>query len=154
MDYYFSSDISRMSLTREDLDEWVKALRSGEFKQGFGKLQSPSGSYCVLGVKCELDARKGLLETSYHYYRDPKGQWQDTMLTPRQRDLYKTDYSGPDVRLSNSVFSELAPKVPRFRTLPRVGRLSVFNDLKVPFPVLADLLEEHIVIVPFYEELT
>jgi hypothetical protein len=33
--------------------EWVKALRSGEYEQGRGKLQS-DGKFCCLGVLCEL----------------------------------------------------------------------------------------------------
>lgn len=150
--YKFSNHNSTMSLTQEDLDEWVGALRSGKFKQGFGRLQPQSGLYCVLGVKCELDARKGLLEASDHYYRDPKGGWCDTVLTPGQRKLYETDPSGPEVNLPELIFSDLTFK--NRRTLQRVGRISLFNDLKVPFPILADLLEEHIVIVPFYKELT
>lgn len=35
--------------------KWVEALRSGEFKQGQGKLHNPKeDSYCCLGVLCKL----------------------------------------------------------------------------------------------------
>lgn len=30
--------------------KWVKALRSGKYKQGVGKLKSSNGSFCCLGV--------------------------------------------------------------------------------------------------------
>ena len=35
---------------------WVKALRSGEYKQGIGTLRTPSGEFCCLGVACDLYA--------------------------------------------------------------------------------------------------
>ena len=39
-------------------DEWVKALRSGEFKQGTGRLQD-GDAYCCLGVLCLVAERIG-----------------------------------------------------------------------------------------------
>lgn len=33
--------------------DWIKALRSGEYEQGMGKLQA-NGKFCCLGVLCEL----------------------------------------------------------------------------------------------------
>ena len=55
-------------MRRSERDEWVRALRSGEFRQAKGQLRKPitwgdeSGTvsvygYCCLGVKCELDVR-------------------------------------------------------------------------------------------------
>lgn len=48
------------------LDLWTTALRSGEFRQGRGKLVtiSPSGvaRHCCLGVLCELAVREGVVE--------------------------------------------------------------------------------------------
>lgn len=49
---------------RDELREWVEALRSGEFTQGYGALtrywpRDGRTEYCCLGVKCELDARVG-----------------------------------------------------------------------------------------------
>src|SRR5688572_17403992 len=36
-------------------EKWVKALRSGEFKQGEGKLHdSDNDTYCCLGVLCKI----------------------------------------------------------------------------------------------------
>lgn len=34
--------------------KWVEALRSGKFTQGKGRLQREDGSYCCLGVACEI----------------------------------------------------------------------------------------------------
>ena len=46
---------------REDFKkEWVAALRSGEYKQGYGELKNNTGEYCCLGVACDLLVKKGL----------------------------------------------------------------------------------------------
>lgn len=37
-------------IKKEDLDKWLTALRSGEYKQGYGSLQDQNGGYCCLGV--------------------------------------------------------------------------------------------------------
>ncbi len=35
--------------------KWVKALRSGKYKQGYGRLHDPeSNGYCCLGVLCKI----------------------------------------------------------------------------------------------------
>lgn len=34
--------------------KWVKALRSGEYKQGKNGLYNSDGSYCCLGVACKI----------------------------------------------------------------------------------------------------
>jgi hypothetical protein len=39
--------------------DWLKALRSGEFKQGAGNLQT-GDAYCCLGVACVVAERHGL----------------------------------------------------------------------------------------------
>lgn len=39
-------------------DQWVKALRSGKYKQGQGKLyRDGNDSYCCLGVLCKISGR-------------------------------------------------------------------------------------------------
>src|SRR5690349_4293104 len=43
--------------------EWLNALRSGEYTQTTGRLHdSQTGGYCCLGVLCDLAERKGLVE--------------------------------------------------------------------------------------------
>jgi hypothetical protein len=45
-------------MKRSERDEWVQALRSGEFIQGQGTLDQ-NGKQCCLGVKCLLDIAAG-----------------------------------------------------------------------------------------------
>lgn len=40
---------------------WLKALRSGEFKQGFGKLGNSKVGYCCLGVACVVARENGVI---------------------------------------------------------------------------------------------
>ena len=37
-------------LTEELTKKWVKALRSGEYKQGYGILRTENNEYCCMGV--------------------------------------------------------------------------------------------------------
>jgi hypothetical protein len=40
--------------SKRDIVKWIKALRSGKFKQGRGQLQSKKG-FCCLGVACQIN---------------------------------------------------------------------------------------------------
>jgi hypothetical protein len=35
-------------------DKWVKALRSGKYTQGRGRLKTTTGRHCCLGVLCDI----------------------------------------------------------------------------------------------------
>jgi hypothetical protein len=37
---------------------WVKALRSGEYKQGTGHLRDKNNNFCCLGVLCNIHAQE------------------------------------------------------------------------------------------------
>lgn len=61
--------------------KWVKALKSGEFKQGKNTLKN-NGKYCCLGVLCELYRK----ETG-------KGKWKRTTGGPASKiaDFHLSD---------------------------------------------------------------
>lgn len=42
-----------MRINRRQLEIWINALRSGEFKQGYNQLQK-GDTYCCLGVACKV----------------------------------------------------------------------------------------------------
>ena len=42
--------------------EWIKALRSGQYKQGYRQLRSKIG-YCCLGVACDVAIKSGAFPT-------------------------------------------------------------------------------------------
>jgi hypothetical protein len=52
--------------------EWIRALQSGEYAKGEGYLNSDN-LYCCLGVRCELDVARGLVDkvegnNGYRYF--------------------------------------------------------------------------------------
>lgn len=52
--------MSRVKLTRELKSKWVKALESGDYRQGTGALYDETvGTYCCLGVLGEVCGVKG-----------------------------------------------------------------------------------------------
>jgi hypothetical protein len=56
-----TSTTEGQEFVREDIKaQWVAALRSGEFEQGKTALKTNEGSYCCLGVLCELAVREGV----------------------------------------------------------------------------------------------
>jgi hypothetical protein len=58
-------------LTKELMEKWVEALRSGRYQQGIGKLRSiDDGQYCCLGVLCDIlppEAGRWKYETSFEF---------------------------------------------------------------------------------------
>lgn len=45
---------------REVYDLWIEALRSGEYRQGRGRLRNVTGTeFCCLGVLCDLAVKDG-----------------------------------------------------------------------------------------------
>lgn len=52
----FSDQVMKpQKLKHEVKEKWLKALRSGEYKQGRNTLYNPdTDQYCCLGVLCEL----------------------------------------------------------------------------------------------------
>ena len=43
-----------MEITLEDKPLWLKALKSGEYKQGKKALKNPNNEFCCLGVLCDV----------------------------------------------------------------------------------------------------
>jgi len=42
--------------------KWIKALRSGKYKQGTGRLKTNDGGFCCLGVLSDLYAKEKKIE--------------------------------------------------------------------------------------------
>ena len=60
-----------------ELEEWINALKSGEYTQGVGQLRKDD-KYCCLGVYCDLQAKKGLGEWRGNYFWHSKGGYTGT----------------------------------------------------------------------------
>ena len=61
---------------------WIDALRSGKYQQTTGTLRSPDGSYCCLGVLCEIEGLKYDEDRRTFTFTDEEGETDhsDTLL--------------------------------------------------------------------------
>lgn len=112
-------------------DKWVKALRSGEYKQADGALSPDGDSFCCLGVLCEVLIKDGVAidktmgENSDEGYRYSFGDTFDWETLPEG----VADFVG---------LSEVNPRVVR----DDITRdLATINDSGTPFDEIADLIE-------------
>jgi hypothetical protein len=97
--------------------KWIKALRSGEYKQGKGVLRSGTGkdaSYCCLGVLCDVAGKRvqegQLYPTLKHQIEF--GLYDKTEL---KHDLHLYDDSSVAVRLSEWNDGNHIPKPKSFK---------------------------------------
>lgn len=102
--------------------KWLAALRSGEFRQGTGKLRTADDRFCCLGVLSLICGEPGTLIAGLAYTFE--GGFQ---ATPSQR---VTEMSG------------LYGKVGDSRCGSNKSPLYLLNDTGLTFPEIADMIEE------------
>lgn len=105
---------------RRRIKKWVKALRSGKYKQGRRALHHlPTDTFCCLGVLCEIS---------------------DVAVKHRPKGIDNVYYAGNAMTLPISVQNWIGinsdnPKVKGLE-------LAAWNDRGEPFEKIADLIEE------------
>lgn len=105
-------------MNQEVKEKWVRALRSGEYKQGGGVLRS-GDRFCCLGVLCDIV--------------DPEG-WAELALTHRQRHRGELVFPRPELRGDVGIGS-----------LAVLCILSDMNDVDCKsFQEIADYIEEEL----------
>lgn len=129
---------------------WVKALRSGKYRQTKSALHTDAG-YCCLGVLCDLHA----LDTgngSWRNYqndeeRSPEGKYfyteegslaggeSDSFLTREVRKWAGLDYEDPLIRLDEDDEDD---------ELESEKTLSALNDSNYSFRRIADKIERQL----------
>ena len=143
---------------------WLKALRSGKYKQAKRRLaihnhetREPEG-FCCLGVLCEIAVEDGVitktLAEGYHQgqrvlhgaYR-PAGQWHGDgergALPEAVRRWAGVDSNNPDVRLRESVPLAHGPGA-HYRRGDVVGLATCNDILGFDFNQIAALIEEQL----------
>lgn len=111
----------------ENQQAWVDALRSGEFTQAKGTLQSDEG-YCCLGVLCKVAERHGVFvakDFSGKLYGDNLGQ-----QSPVQ------DWVGIPRTSVNGLLKGTEDH-------PYLLALTELNDRGMPFSQIADIIEQN-----------
>lgn len=122
-----------MSLNPEVKKLWVDALRSGDYKQGNGKLLL-DGKYCCIGVLCDLMIKSGA-DTEGHVSKRLRPDGPDCWGLPDGPSrIALQDWAGMDVSAH--------------RTQVRIGRytatLFFHNDQGRTFNKIADAIEEQL----------
>lgn len=116
--------------------KWIEALRSGALPQGTGQLHRKNGSYCCLGVLCEM------------HRQETGGEWG----TSKAVGSSSLSYLDSELMLPREVWqwAELPDNNPlvtvkRTEGAPRVILLSDANDnLRLTFSQIADVIEEQL----------
>lgn len=125
-------------------EEWIPALRSGEYKQTQGYLHDNQG-YCCLGVACDLLMKKGLLpdwevatnteeNESYYEIPNPICLYGDRYTLPR----IAVDYLG--VRGSTAYFDEIREQFGE-NNLEDYSLAALNDEEGLSFEEIADFLE-------------
>lgn len=110
-------------------DQWVAALRSGDYKQGKNRLRNVRDEFCCLGVLCNL-----------HAQAHPE-------IAARQKD--PKYYMGETGVLSGevAVWAGMKSSEGRFYSkkllTPACDSLTGANDSGVKFPDIADFIEKN-----------
>lgn len=111
--------------------EWVRMLRSGEFKQGRGSLRTNNNKFCCLGVLCEFAVAQGVIEAPFSVRGRGASAYRygfDWQVLPREVQQWV------GLQAPQGIF-----KVPE----TEVGNcsLSARNDRGATFEEIADLIE-------------
>jgi hypothetical protein len=62
--------------------QWTAALRSGEYQQGKQALKTADGTYCCLGVLCELAVKAGVIEPAKQFKADYAFEYNSAVSFP------------------------------------------------------------------------
>jgi hypothetical protein len=107
-------------MKQEWKDKWTAALRSGEYKQGRGKLRNFDNTYCCLGVLCDIVR---------------PGKWKEGV-----RSYLTIDDDG--YQLTSQWLTSDIIETTGFEPFNQ-GMLANMNDRGIPFNQIADFIEEN-----------
>ncbi|MCA2570674.1 hypothetical protein [Microcystis sp. M42BS1] len=118
-------------MNKEIKKRWVEALRSGEYKQGAGKLRDADNTFCCLGVLCNLHAQE--------HPDIAKEQNIGTVYMGRSTLLPREVAEWAEFGRKEKAATPTGADVCTFR-----GRLSRLNDDGHSFTDIADIIEEYL----------
>lgn len=142
-------DFQRVKFT--GVNEWTKALRSGKFKQGVGKLcvlkskmnRPENAEYCCLGVLSKIQGRLQYDELADNFYDlDEEPQAGESLGSSNPLCDITAETMG-DLQDSFDISCSISPEESASITC---GSLADLNDEGVPFRTIADILD-----LVFYE---
>lgn len=140
-------------MKRKIKEKWVAALRSGEYKQGTGRLHtlvgssggySPEDKFCCLGVLCDLAFKEGKVDRRTGYLDDAleygKGKQVDDYENWNSGALPKAVQKWAGLKTDNPVvkFSD----VPDEFDCSDIPSLAELNDRGLSFHHIARIIEK------------
>lgn len=69
-------------MNKEIKEKWLKALRSGDYKQGIGQLKNDKDEFCCLGVLCDI------------YSKETNTPWVNKYIDRSQLTIIDKDHTG------------------------------------------------------------
>lgn len=110
-------------------DQWLEALRSGDYEQGEEYLHYDD-KFCCLGVLCDIYIKE-----------NPESEDWDGDAEPT---FYGNAYTLPQEVLSWSGLEHENPKVPHLDKLDTISLSHLNDDYHLSFEKIADLIEKHL----------
>lgn len=129
-------------MNKNVMKKWVKALRSGKYKQGQGLLKQTTeqnkASHCCLGVLCEI------------YNEDMRKSKKKTLSEQRYNGIHKFNKQPESLPKTVQKWAGLFSKVGDFRNVDRnditsygdFASLADMNDLGCSFKKIAKTIEK------------
>lgn len=129
--------------------KWVQALRSGEYKQGVGRLRSLGDEFCCLGVLTDLAVKEGVEGVEWDDDMDGiavlevcKGWSGDTFPCTVTANLPFVVMEWADLSSPDPEVYVPASAAAESDGLEGIRALSVLNDAGGSFATIADVIEE------------
>lgn len=137
-------------MNREIRDEWIRRLRSGEYKQGHNALRDHDDNYCCLGVLMEMGAQQGVVDTpvlqlgasAYHYdgeysvLNTSAGEWAGIDDFTARIPITEEGIRALSLREEDSLVEVMNGGHPI--------SLTTLNDHGATFDQIADLIEKYL----------
>lgn len=109
---------------------WIAALKSGEYVQGFNHLKNNDGSFCCLGVLCELARQDGVVAINEsgdvpHYFDPENEQDNSTTALPgivmKWADLARS--IGDEIRVNVADYAYLTTMNDKGKTFEQIAEV-------------------------------
>lgn len=120
-------------------EKWLKALRSGEYKQGYGCLKS-GDEFCCLAVLSDIYAKENNSQWKPGCFNAVVNELHDS---PEDKFIYER---AGTLRVFICEWAELAERDPKIKP-PKEGApdsLAKMNDAGYTFKEIADVIEEQL----------
>lgn len=127
--------------------QWLTALRSGEYTQGKEYLKTSTGNYCCLGVLCDLAVKAEVIPepilpvySQSWVFGDPEmaSEWDDIGLPLAVQAWAGLQQTSPDIHSGTE--KEIMPEITRYSV-----HLSELNDeYGWTFEQIADMIEKYL----------